>query len=124
MLRGVTIARELGRLTITPSWDVRGRIATEYIVFIHLLDGAGNVVARLDVAPGGGAALPTSAWEPGQQIAVPLPLPLPDTLPTGTYQVVLGLYDATTGERAAFSGGTPAVGDGPHALSLESVVLP
>jgi 4-amino-4-deoxy-L-arabinose transferase-like glycosyltransferase len=123
-LRGVTLKYESGRLMITPSWDVRGRLAADYNVFIHMLDSAGRMVARIDVAPGGVGGTPTSAWEPGQQIAVPLPLPLPDTLPAGTYQVILGLYDARTGERLAFTGGTPAATDGPNALLLDDLSLP
>jgi len=123
-LRGVTLNHEPGRLMITPSWDVRGRLAADYNVFIHMIDSAGRMVARIDVAPGGVGGTPTSAWEPGQQIAVPLPLPLPDTLPAGTYQIILGLYDARTGERLAFTGGTSATIDGPNALLLDSVTLP
>src|SRR6266511_4163482 len=55
-LRGVTLKREPGRLTITPSWDVRGRLATDYNVFVHVIDSAGRMVARIDVAPGGQAS--------------------------------------------------------------------
>jgi len=123
-LRGVTLKREPGRLTITPSWDVRGRLATDYNVFVHVIDSAGRMVARIDVAPGGGSGTPTSAWEPGQQIAVPLPLPLPDSLPAGTYQVILGLYDLRTSERLPFTGGTPATSDGPNALLLDNFSQP
>jgi 4-amino-4-deoxy-L-arabinose transferase-like glycosyltransferase len=124
VLRGVTLKHESGRLVITPSWDVRGRLPADYNVFIHMIDSAGHMVAQLDVAPGGADGAPTSAWAPGQQIAVPLPLPLPDTLPPGTYQVILGLYDSRTGERLAFTGGTPAATDGPNALLLDNLSLP
>lgn len=121
LLRGATVARAPGQLLVTPAWDVRARPAADYAVFVHLLDSAGNTVARVDIPPGGGAGQPTSAWQPGRQIAVPLPLALPD-LPPGDYRVTLGLYDAQTGQRLPFAGGTaadPAL-DGPHALLLES----
>src|SRR5207247_1143249 len=98
-LRGVTIAEAPGQLTVTPSWDVRGRPAADYLVFLHLLDGAGRRVAQIDVAPGGGGGAPTSSWQPGEQIAVPLLLPLPANLPRGDYQLTLGIYDAANGER-------------------------
>jgi len=124
VLRGVTVKHEPGRLVLTPSWDVRRRLPADYNVFIHLMDSSGHMGAQIDVAPGGAEGAPTSAWEPGQQIAVPLPLPLPDALPAGTYQVILGLYDSRTGERLAFSGGTPAATDGPNALLLDRFSLP
>lgn len=121
LLRGATVARAPGQLLVTPAWDVRAQPAADYVVFVHLLDSAGNTIARVDIAPGGGAGQPTSAWQPGQQIAVPLPLALPD-MPPGDYRITLGLYDAQTGQRLPFAGGTaadPAL-DGPHALLLDS----
>ena len=98
-LRGVTVTREPGQLVVTPSWDVRATPTAEYRVFLHLLDGSGQRVAQIAVAPGGGGAPPTTTWQPGQQIAVPLPLPLPAELPDGDYQLTMGVYDVSNGER-------------------------
>jgi hypothetical protein len=123
LLRGVTVAREPGRLVVTPAWDVRERPAADYQVFIHVLDAAGQTVGRVDIPPGGGGGAPTSAWEPGQQIAVPLPVALPDSLPQGEYRVTLGLYDVASGARLPISGGDvadPAL-DGPNALLIETI---
>ncbi len=125
LLRGVSVARAPGQLIVTPAWDVRARPAADYVVFVHLLDSAGQTLARVDIPPGGGAGQPTSAWQPGQQIAVPLPLALPD-MPPGDYRVTLGLYDAQTGQRLPFAGGTaadPAL-DGPHALLIDTLAIP
>ncbi len=99
-LLGVTIAQELNRLVVTPAWDVRATPSADYQVFLHLLDMQGQRVAQVDVAPGGGGiSLPTSAWQPGRQIAVPLPLDLlPDLVP-GTYRLTLGIYDVISGTR-------------------------
>ena len=125
-LRGISMARAPGHLIVTPSWDVRARPTGDYLLFLHLLDSAGRRVAQIDVAPGGGDAPPTSAWEPGRQIAVPLPLPLPSDLPTGEYQLVMGLYDVTTGQRLALLEGPPAdrARAGPEALLLTTITLP
>jgi uncharacterized membrane protein YhaH (DUF805 family) len=125
-LRGISMARAPGHLIVTPSWDVRARPPGDYLVFLHLLDSAGRRVAQIDVAPGGGDAPPTSAWEPGRQIAVPLPLPLPADLPAGEYQLVMGLYDVTTGQRLALLEGPPAdrARAGPEALLLTTITLP
>jgi hypothetical protein len=123
-LRGVTIEQQAESLTVTPSWDVRAAAAGDYMVFLHLLDGNGQRVAQIDVPPGGDLP-PTSAWLPGEQIAVPLPLPLPAVLPDGDYRLVMGLYDAVTGERLPVTGGTavdPAVA-GAHALMVGRVTI-
>jgi hypothetical protein len=126
VLRGVTLNRAAGQLIVTPAWDVRGRPSADYQVFVHVIDSAGRTVAQVDVAPGGGNAPPTSAWEPGQQIAVPLPLPLPDALPAGAYQVTLGMYDPQNGQRLPFAGATAADATraGPNALLLDTIALP
>ena len=68
----------------------------------------------------------TSAWEPGQQIAVPLPMALPGDLPAGAYQVTLGLYNLQNGQRLPFTGGTSAdaASAGPNALLLDTITVP
>lgn len=126
VLRGVTLKRAPGQLIVTPSWDVRGRPNADYQVFVHVLDNAGRTMAQVDVAPGGGDAPATSAWEPGQQIAVPLPLPLPGDLPAGAYQVTFGMYDLRNGQRLPFTGGAAADAAlaGPNALLLDTLTLP
>ena len=126
VLRGVTLKRVPGQLIVTPAWDVRGRPSADYQVFVHMIDSAGRTVAQVDVAPGGGDAPPTSAWQSGQQIAVPLPLALPDALPLGAYQVTLGMYDPQNGQRLPFAGVTAAdaAHAGPSALLLDTITLP
>jgi hypothetical protein len=125
-LRGVTIAGGPGRIAVTPSWDVRPAPAADYRVFLHLLDAAGRRVAQVDVAPGGGDFPPTSAWQPGRQIAVPLPLPLPPNLPKGDYRLVMGLYNIANGERLPLTEGAAVDSalDGPNAVLLDTLSLP
>jgi 4-amino-4-deoxy-L-arabinose transferase-like glycosyltransferase len=107
-LRGVTLTQAAGQIILTPSWDVRGRPAADYQVFLHLLDSSGKRVAQIDIAPGGGGGRPTSSWQPGEQIAVPLQLPLPANLPGGEYQLTMGLYDLATGARLPLAEGRAA----------------
>lgn len=125
LLRGVTISHDGGRLIVLPAWDVLARPARDYLVFVHLLNQQGARVSGIDVAPGGGDEPPTGVWEPGRQIAVPLPLDLPADLPAGSYTLVMGLY-AADGGRVPFSGGTPADAAlaGDHALRLGTFTLP
>lgn len=125
-LRGVTVIQSSDYLAITPAWDVRGHPSANYNVFLHLIDAQGQRVAQVDVPPGGADFPPTSAWQPGQQIAVPLPLPLPADLPGSEYRIVMGVYDVSTGERLPLTAGAsadPAL-SGTHAVLLDSVRLP
>jgi hypothetical protein len=124
-LPGVTVEPAPGRLTVTPAWDVRARPAADYVAFLHLLDANGQRVAQVDVRPGGGGAPPTSAWQAGEQIGVPLPLDLPAGLPPGEYTLVLGVYDEATGERLPLTHGQqadPALA-GADALLVQTVEL-
>lgn len=124
-LRGISLEQAPGALTVTPAWDVRGNLPSDYNLFLHLLNAQGQRVAQVDLPPGGAAWPATSAWQPGQQIAVPLPLPFPADLPPGTYRLILGLYDAANGTRLAPTAGPladPALA-GPHALLLDEVEL-
>lgn len=124
-LRGVTIVHEPHRLVITPSWDVRLAPGADYRVFVHLLDAQGGRPAQIDVSPGGDDAPPTSAWQAGEQIAVPLPLELPADLPAGEYELVLGVYEQGSNNRLPLQGGTAASAyAGGQALLLERLTFP
>jgi 4-amino-4-deoxy-L-arabinose transferase-like glycosyltransferase len=124
-IRGFTIDRALNRITLTPAWDVRAQPSGDYRVFVHLLAADGKRVAQIDLAPGGDSAPQTTAWQPGQQFAVPLPLDLPSNLPSGTYQLVIGVYDSTTNTRLALHGGQAAnpVQAGGDALLVEQIIV-
>jgi hypothetical protein len=125
-LRGVTIARTPGQIVVTPAWDVRAAPEADYQVFLHLLDARGQRVGQIDVAPGGADFPPTSAWQAGRQIAVPLPLPLRPDLPTGEYRLVMGLYDGANGQRPPLSEGQAADEqlDGPSVVLLDTISIP
>lgn len=124
-LHGITVTRQPEAITVTPSWDVRHSPAADYWVFLHLVDAQGQVVAQTDTPPGGADTPPTSGWERGQQIAVPLPLVLPD-LPPGEYRLLMGLYDVASGERVPLTEGQTADPTlaGEHALLLEQLWVP
>jgi hypothetical protein len=120
-LPGVTIEQQEAQILVTPAWDVRGQPAADYTVFLHLYDSQRTRVAQIDIPPGGASLPPSSKWQPGQQISVPLPLPA--ALPTGDYQLVLGLYDSRTLTRVPLVAGLvadPALA-GEHALLLGTV---
>ncbi|MDZ4722232.1 MAG: phospholipid carrier-dependent glycosyltransferase [Roseiflexaceae bacterium] len=125
-LRGFTLEQSPNRITLTPAWDVRVRPAGDYQVFVHLLNQQGTRVAEINLPPGGGDAPPTSAWQAGQQIAVPFPLELPPNLAPGEYQLVMGVYAVASGTRLPLRGGLladPGVA-GNDALLITTVRLP
>jgi hypothetical protein len=126
LLHGVTIARAPGRITVIPAWDVRAAPTTDYRVFLHLLDAQGRRAAQVDIVPGGADFPPTSAWQAGRQIAVPLPLDLPPGLPAGEYRLVMGLYEVVSGARPPLTAHAAADSalDGPAALLLDTITLP
>ncbi len=124
-LRGYTMAREPGRLVVTPSWDVVGPVGGDKMLFLHIYRADGPRVAGVDVPPGGAAFAPTGQWRPGQQIAVPLPIDLPAGMPAGIYTITLGLYDPSDGARLPLAEGPPAdpALAGGDALLLGSVMI-
>jgi len=81
-------------------WRADSTPSTDYTVFIHLLDSAGNLTAQFDRPPAHGA-YPTSLWDPGEIIADEHPL---TDLSPGHYTLQIGLYNPTTGERLAVAG--------------------
>lgn len=125
-LHGFTIEAAPDHLTVTPSWGALVSPARDYTVFLQMIDAQGRRVAGVDVPPAGVGGSPTSTWQAGQQMAVPLPLPLPPDLPAGAYEIVIGLYDASSGERLPVSGGVAAdpARAGGHALLLTAITLP
>lgn len=83
-----------GSLSLTLYWQSLAPVGTNYTLFVHLLDAAGNVVAQVD-APPTGNAYPTGWWSPGETIADRHTLPAV----SGAVAVRLGFYNATTGQR-------------------------
>ena len=79
---------------ITVYWQALGIMERDYQVSLVLEDAAGHEVAKGgDVRPVG-YNYPTFRWRPGQALAGRYTLPVPADLPTGSYYLSLGLYDA------------------------------
>ncbi len=82
-------------------WQALVSPSTDYTVFVHVRNQAGQVVAQYDRPPTGGL-YPTSLWEAGEIIKDELNIPL-GNLPSGQYQIMIGLYDLATGQRLAMA---------------------
>ncbi|NDJ54972.1 MAG: glycosyltransferase family 39 protein [Chloroflexi bacterium] len=79
-------------------WAARHEMEQNYIVFAHILDSSGDLVAQLDAQPGDGINR-TFNWWPGYFDWDEWPVPIPEDVPPGTYQLHVGMYDADTLER-------------------------
>lgn len=105
---------EIELLTATPTienrqlqlqlrWLAHLKPFANYIVFIHILDADGNLVAQRDAPPLDGR-MPTLMWLPNEQITDLHTLDL-SHLPAGNYHIELGLYTLMTGERLTVNNG-------------------
>lgn len=78
-------------------WQALADVSADDVLFIHVMDQAGQLQASYD-APVGGTLL-SSNWAPGYPVYEELTLTLPSA--PGDYQVYIGLYDPATRERLA-----------------------
>jgi hypothetical protein len=84
--------------TIRFSWEPLAALAPEAgtpVVFVHLLDGEGEVVRTFD------HTFP-EPWQPGKPVSYEVELyqsALAPSLPPGRYRLTIGLYGAQSGER-------------------------
>lgn len=80
------------RFPLTLYWQTTSPSSADYTVFVHILNGAGQLVGQGDGPPVDGF-WPTSAWLPNQPIADAHSLTI--SAP-GTYHLIVGLYDPAT----------------------------
>lgn len=93
-----------GSLTVTLYWSTSHTPDKSYTVFVHILGPSGRLVAQHDGPPAEGTA-PTTGWVPGQTMADSHRLVLPPDIAPGTYSLLVGLYEPSSGKRLAGPGG-------------------
>jgi hypothetical protein len=105
------LGHDLGGLEFWPGrrlvahlyWQPVGQPQADYSIFIHLLDGEGNLITTWDgvVSRSPYGYYSTRVWEVGEVISDERIFQLPDaTAPVGEgYQLVIGVYDPLTMER-------------------------
>jgi 4-amino-4-deoxy-L-arabinose transferase-like glycosyltransferase len=89
-------------VSVQLQWRALGPFDANYTVFVHMLDGGKHVVAQRDSQPAEGR-LPTIAWLPGQTVDDDYRITLPLGLSAGRYQLELGMYLQSTGQRLPLS---------------------
>ncbi|MEM7346486.1 MAG: glycosyltransferase family 39 protein, partial [Chloroflexota bacterium] len=104
-------------LGITLYWQTDQPIGENYVVFLHLIDETGQLVAQNDSLPRAGT-YPTQWWPPEASIEDRHTLVLPEILPTGQYQLMMGLYNQADGVRLPLQQG------GNDILKLTDLTVP
>lgn len=118
-LAGYTLPDPLPRagdpLTVTLYWRVIAPLAEDYVVFAHLLDGTGSLIAQGDGPPLNND-YPTSYWRSGEMLIDPHVIALTDDLPIDAHLQV-GLYRLGDGVRL------PAYDDAGNRLLNDAIPL-
>jgi hypothetical protein len=93
-----------GVLRLTLYWQVLGQMDQDYTVFTHLIDSSNRIWAQHDSQPQDGQH-PTSQWVEGETVVDEYELILADDMPSGRYQIEVGMYHWASGQRLAVSEG-------------------
>ena len=72
-------------------WGAEQQPEEDYVVFVHLVDEQGQLVASHDGAPMS-RRYPTGAWRPGDVVPDVHPIPLGADLAPGVYHLRVGMY--------------------------------
>jgi hypothetical protein len=111
-LAGYSLAGECraagGACDVSLLWQGVAEMEVSYRVFVHLVNGAGEIVAQADGEPAGWTR-PTSGWAPGEYVIDAHQLLLPPTLPDEALTLRVGLYDPQSGIRLTTAAGSDAV---------------
>jgi hypothetical protein len=92
---------------MTLHWETIAPVARDYTVFLHLVDGEGQVQAQGDGPPLDGW-YPTSYWQAGEVLVDLHRLSVGQEAPTGDYRLLVGLYTLGDGLRLPVTAGTGA----------------
>jgi hypothetical protein len=103
-------------LRLAFDWRVTEPVDDSLVMFAHLVH-EDRLVAQWDAVPGNGL-LPVESWELGEVVRDQFALELPPELATGRYEVRVGTYSSTSGQR-----GSPLAPDnGSHVVVGELAV--
>jgi 4-amino-4-deoxy-L-arabinose transferase-like glycosyltransferase len=96
---GLPPATEAGQtVSLSLYWEGLTKMTEDYTVFVHLVDSEGKTAAQHDAEPLQGF-YPTSFWDAGEIVRDDVGVLVESSVPAGQYEVVVGLYLLSTGER-------------------------
>jgi 4-amino-4-deoxy-L-arabinose transferase-like glycosyltransferase len=81
-------------LNVTTYWQVIGQPPPFLTVFLHLLDGSGQIAAQVDRQ-----SVLADTLQPGDVFMQIHDIDLPASSPPGSYRLSIGLYSSETGQR-------------------------
>jgi hypothetical protein len=82
-------------------WRSMGIVEKDYTVFVHMSNEKKEIVAAADSQPRAGHA-PTTSWKPNQFVVDWSVIPITDEIPSGRYNLEIGMYYLPTMERLSF----------------------
>ena len=105
-LRGarVTHVAEAEEVRLTLWWEALARLEADYTVFVHMVDGDGQLISDGDGPPVWGG-FPTRMWRPGDGVTDEHIVPIPSGLGAGEYTIRVGWYDPVTSARLSLEAG-------------------
>lgn len=114
-------------LTLNLYWGCIAEMPGDYTIFVHVLgkqnpETQSSLWAQEDAIPGHGT-YPTWRWQAGEVIVDDFELTLPSSLPTGEYQIEVGMYDLQTGARLPVTASSGARMENDRVL-LKRISLP
>jgi 4-amino-4-deoxy-L-arabinose transferase-like glycosyltransferase len=123
-LRSYTVAPSQSQpgnvLRVALAWEALDTPSGRYKVFLHLVGPDGGIAAQVDSEPGDGMDL-TTAWRPDRGVIEDrYGLLVPRGARSGSYQIVVGLYDVSGAPRLPLSVDGQSAGD---ALTLCTVTI-
>ena len=95
-------------LTVDLYWRAKQETQKSLKSFVQVLDTENKVLAQSDTIPAGWTRW-TTGWLPPEVIQDTHRLLIPNDLPAGCCQVIVGLYDPATGQRALTASGQDVI---------------
>lgn len=97
-------ARHNSFLTTTVVWRILSDAPeNDLVVFAHLLNDKGGLYRQVDSTD-----FRSSEWRTGDMVVARYVMEIKDWVPTGTYSLVVGVYDRATMKRLPVKGSAPA----------------
>jgi hypothetical protein len=91
-LTGYSIGNKDGHTEIALRWKAVRKPSNDYLVFVHVLDGAGALAFQADHPLKNATGAPTSTWTVGESVEDRFLVTPPANRPAGTYALRIGVY--------------------------------
>jgi hypothetical protein len=98
-------ARSESALPVELHWQADTALTEDYHIFVHLMNSQDKIIAQADGQPALWSR-PTSTWNIGETVIDRHGLWVPAGVPSGAYQLRIGLYRSLDGSRLQLPDGT------------------